>query len=71
MSLEPGISRLEVVRQNIDCGFLKLPPDLGIEAYLRQSKADMYTQDGGSRIKLPLRDGGVLLLTNQPLTSGN
>ena len=71
VSLEPGISRLEVVRQNIDCGFLKLPPDLDIEAYLRQSKADMYAQDGGSRIELPLRDGGVLLLTNTPLSSGN
>jgi hypothetical protein len=47
VSLEPGISRLEVVRQNIDCRFLKLPPDLDIEAYLRQSKADMYAQDGG------------------------
>ena len=71
VSLEPGISRLEVVRQNIDCGFLKLPPDLDIEAHLRQSKADMFAKDGGSRIELPLRDGGVLLLTNKPLSSGN
>ena len=71
VSLEPGISRLEVVRQNIDCGFLKLPHDLDIEAYLRQSKADMFAKDGGSRIELPLRDGGVLLLTNKPLSSGN
>jgi len=59
VSLEPGISRLEVVQQNIDCGFLKLPPDLDIEAYLRQSKADMYAQWGLADRAAPARWRGA------------
>ena len=47
------------------------PSDFEIDAYLRQSQTAMFVQDGGSRTKLPLRDGGVLLLTSKLSTSGD